>query len=397
MTKKIRFIDDVPVRQKHVLLRVDFNVSMLDRWTVSDDARIRQSLPTLELLLKNKNRVVIVTHFDRPKKRDPKFSLKPICNHLQEFFPTYKVVLINDFLQESDKKKVHDQKLNEIVVLENIRFYPGEKAKRVEFSKKLAELADVYVNDAFGVSHRADASIVTVPTLLPSYGGLLMKKEIQMMDKITKNPKKPICVIIGGAKMSTKINFIKRLIDIADNIIVGGGIANTFLKAQGINVAESLYDYDEVERARRLLYRARTKGTKIVVPDDVVLGHRENTKDRGVVKKVEDIEDNDGAILDIGPESQAKYGSIIAAARTIVWSGPVGYFENPTFRQGTDFIYYAITNNEKATTIVGGGDTLAAISKKEYLEKITHLSTGGGAMLEFIEKGTLPGIEALKK
>lgn len=391
----IKYIDEVEIKNKKVMLRVDVNVSLNTNNTIADDVRIQQILPTIHYLLKNNNRIILVSYLGKPKSRDPKFSLNVVVKRLQEYLPDNKITLVDDFLTV-DKSIYNNQKTSEILVLENIRFYPEEKTDDLEFAKKLASVAEVFVNDAFGQSHRVQASIVGVPQFLPSYGGLLMKKEITMISKAISHPQKPFVTIIGGSKISTKIALIGKLTEIADYLIIGGGLANTFLCAQGLEIGKSFCEYEEVEQARRLLFMAAQKNTAIIFPTDVVIGDKENSKDGGEIKKINEIPPG-ATILDIGPDTQAKYGAIIAKAKTIVWNGPVGYFENPAFRRGTDFIYYAITHNTEAVSIVGGGDTLAAISKKEYLDKITHISTGGGAMLEFIEKGTLPGLEALEK
>ncbi len=393
---KVTYIDEIDITNKHVLLRVDFNVSLSsDKLTISDDIRIQQALPTINYLLKNGNRLILVSHLDRPKGRDPKLSLKIVADHLQSLLPNYKIILINDFLAADDQKRIETQTNNEIVMLENIRFYPEEKTNDEAFAKKLSSLAEIYVNDAFGVSHRADASIVGVPKYLPSYLGLLFKKEILMISKAIDNPEKPVVAIIGGAKISTKINLLGRLMDLADYLLIGGGLANTFFCSEGFGIGQSFCELAEMENAKKILAMAKEKKTEIVLPTDVVIGDPNNNQNGGEVMKVEKIKD--GSILDIGPETQAKFGAIINQAKTIIWNGPVGYIENPAFRRGTDFIYYTIAQNNQAISIVGGGDTLAAISKKEYLDRITHVSTGGGAMLEFIEKGTLPGIKAIEK
>jgi len=390
----VKFIDEVEIKNKKVFLRVDFNVSLNPNYTVADDARITQTLPTIQYLLKNKNRLIIVSGLNRPKKRDPKLSLNVVAKKLHSYLPAYKVSVVNDFL--TDSSPLEKQKENEVLFLENIRFYPEEKKNDQGFAKKLASLADLYVNDAFGVCHRTEASIVSVPKFLPAYGGLLLKKEITTISQSIRKPKKPFVAIIGGAKIETKINMIDKLTEIADYILVGGGLANTFLYAHGYEIGNSYYEYKKVAQAKHLLFLAAQKHTEIVLPSDVIIGNPNNTEDVGVVRRSNDIP-KDARILDIGPDTQAKFGAIIAKAKTIIWNGPVGFIENPVYKRGTDFIYYSIAQNTSSTSIVGGGDTLAAISKKEYLDKITHISTGGGAMLEFIEKGTLPGIEALKK
>ncbi len=390
----VRYIDEASIENMTVLLRDDLNVTLNPDSTIADDARIQQSLPTIKFLLEKGNRLIIMSHLGRPKGRDPQCSLKPVVQKLQDDLPGYTVTLVDDFLT-ADPSIFKNQQSREIFVLENIRYYPEEKNNDPAFTKKLAALAQVYVNDAFGVCHRADASVVGLPAEMPAYGGLLLKKEIKMISRILQNPEKPLVAILGGAKISTKINLIDRLMEIADHLIVGGGLANTFFSAMGYEIGKSFNQYEQVENAHRLLFAAKEKNTTITLPQDAVVGLPDKPEVAGQVKKVTELAKDD-QILDIGPESQAVFGTLIAKAKTIVWNGPVGYTENPEYRRGTDFIYYAITQNTDAVSIVGGGDTLAAISKKEYLDKITHISTGGGAMLEFIEKGSLPGIEALK-
>lgn len=392
MNNKIKYIDSVNLVNKRILFRADYNVSLSPNRLIADDERIVQSLPTIQKLYQQ-NKLIIVSHLDRPKKRDPKFSLSVVVKRLQKYLPGVKITLVPDFL--SGKDVFEKQKNGEILVLENIRFYPGEEKNDPAFAKKLASLADVYVNDAFAVCHRAAASVVGIPKLLPSYGGLLLKKEVEMISKAIKTPKKPLVAIIGGAKISTKINLIGHLTEIADYVLLGGGLANVFFSAQGYAIGKSICEYELVEKARQLLFAAAAKKTAVVLPTDVLIGNPNNREKGGEIRKVNEISDGE-SILDVGPETKAQFGSIIARAKTIIWNGPIGYFENPLFRQGTDFIYYSIAHNPGATSIVGGGDTLSAINNKEYLGKITHISTGGGAMLEFIENGTLPGIKALE-
>lgn len=396
MISQIKFIDEVRIKRKKILIRVDFNVSLLDGFTIADDARIKQVLPTIKYLLQNKNRLILISHLDRPKKRDPRYSLKIILKRLRELLPHYSIGLVDDFLSPAGKEQILNQKGNQILLLENIRFYKEELNNNPTFAKELSKFADIYVNDAFAVSHRSEASIVSVPAYIPSYGGLLLKKETQTILKTVQKKIKPFVAIVGGAKIETKIDLIGKLTEIADYVLIGGGIANTFLCAHGYEIGKSYCEYEKVSRARQLLFLAAQKHTAIVLPSDVVVGKPENKENGGAVKKVDEISSGSN-ILDIGPETQAHFGSIIAKAKTIVWNGPVGYIENPLFKRGTDFIYYSITHNRKAISIVGGGDTIVAISKEEYLEKITHISTGGGAMLEYIQNGTLPGIEALKQ
>lgn len=386
--KKIIYIDEVEIKNKTVLLRVDFNVSLNPDYTISNSARIKQSLPTINYLLKNNNRLIIVSHLGRPKGIDKKFSLKIVADKLKEYLPNIDMSMADNIESVKEKK-------GKIIILENVRFFPKEKDYSTIFAKQLASLADVYVNDAFGVCHRSDTSVIGPPKFIPSYGGLLLKKELKMISLVTDKPKKPIVAIIGGAKVSTKIGIINKLVKTVDYLIIGGGLANTFACAQGYEVGASFCEYEAVQQARKLLSLSKKNRALIVLPVDAVVAITKEDRESEVVK-IKNIPPAK-SIFDIGPETKAQIGCIIAKAKTIIWNGPVGYFENPAFKRGTDFIYYSITHNNEAVSIVGGGDTLAAISKKEYLDKITHISTGGGAMLEFIEKGTLPGIEALKR
>jgi len=393
---KITYIDEASITNKRVFLRVDFDVSLHDNYTISDDIRIRHKLPTIKLLLKNHNRIICCSKLDRPKERTPKLSMQIVVDRLQTLLPDVTVRLIDDFLTE-DPKTFAQQTEKEILVLENIRFYPQEKNNDPQFAQKLANLADVYVNDAFAICHRAETSLVSVPMLLPSYGGLELREEIEALTKAISRPKRPLVAIIGGAKISTKITLISKLIERADTVILGGGLANVFFRAQRYSIGKSIGEYEMVLKARQLLFLAAQKKTEIILPTDVIIGDPKNNDRAGQIKMIGEKIPSTLSILDIGPDSKAKFGTIIASARTILWNGPVGLFENPAYRHGTDFIYYAIAHNSKATSLVGGGDTLAAINNKKYLDKITHISTGGGAMLEFIEKGTLPAIEALKR
>ncbi|MBI5122463.1 phosphoglycerate kinase [Candidatus Roizmanbacteria bacterium] len=391
---KITYIDEVKIKNKTVLLRVDFYVSLNPDQTIADDVRIQRNLPTIKYLLKENNRLICVAKLDRPKYRDSKLSLMPVVIRLRKYLPGYKITLVNDFL--SSDKQVFEKQINkEILVLENIRFYPKEKDYSTIFAKQLSSLSDIYVNDAFAMCHRSDTSVIGPPKFLPSYGGLLLKKELAIISQVINKPKKPIVAIIGGAKVSTKVGLINKLIKIVDYLIIGGGLANTFICAQEYEIGNSFCEYEAVQQARKLLSLPKKNRALIVLPVDAVVATTKEDKESEVVK-IESIPPTK-SIFDIGPETKAQIGGIIAKAKTIIWNGPAGYFENPAFRRGTDFIYYSITHNNNALSIVGGGDTLAAISKKEYLDKITHISTGGGAMLEFIEKGTLPGIEALKR
>jgi phosphoglycerate kinase len=390
----IKYIDEHPLHNKRVLLRVDFNVSFNAKHKIANDERIRQTIPTIELLLKQHNTVIMLSHLGRPKGVDPALSLKPIAKDLQTYLPETRVVLVSS-LDQLKKLDLHQPSSKHLFLLENIRFFDGEDENDPTLSRELASLADVYVNDAFSVSHRASASVVGVASLLPSFAGLLLKKEITSLEQALVHPKKPLVVILGGAKIDTKIKLIDRLIQIADTVMLGGGIANTFLHAQDYAIGKSVADRNETYTAKRLLSHAKHHNTTLLLPADALVADSlEATEARSV--HIGTIEKSN-LILDIGPETEALYGNRIANAGTVIWNGPVGYFENPVFSHGTDFLYYMITQNADAFSVVGGGETLAAISKKEFLEKISHISTGGGAMLEYIENGSLPGIEALKR
>jgi len=389
----IKYIDEVELKNKKVFLRVDFNVSLNKDHTISNDERIRQALPTIKHLLNNGNTLIIATHLGQPKGFDPVFKTDKVAARLEELIGGH--VTFVPFDKTFDKSVYpHSAIPKTVFMLDNIRFHEGEKKNDPEFAKSLGALAEVYVNDAFGVCHRPDASVVGLSSLLPHFGGLLLKKEVVMIGKVVDKPAKPVVAILGGAKISTKINLISRLMNVADYFLIGGGLANTFMCADNHKVGKSVCEYEETQTAHRLIYEAKQKNTKLVLPQDAIVGKTLESTD-SIVKKVSDIADME-LILDIGPETQAEFGNIISKAKTIIWNGPMGYTENPEYKRGTDFVYYSITQNSDATSVVGGGDTISAIAKEEYLEKITHISTGGGAMLEFIEKGTLPGIEALR-
>lgn len=392
---KVTYIDEVEIKKKTVLLRVDFNVSInLKNRTITDDQRITQALPTINLLLKNKNKLILVSHLGRPDGApDPKYSMRVVCDRLQEIYPLHKINLIKDFLTENNNAFKYQQD-DEILILENIRFYKGEKKNDPDFSKKLAQLADIYVNDAFGVCHRPDASVVGVTKFLKSYGGLLLKKEVEILNHILNKPRRKILSIIGGSKIDSKINLIEKLVEISDNVFVGGALANTLLFSQGIDVKKSLYEKESAETAKEIITKSEKLGKKILLPIDCVVGNKESL-DSEEICELSKIPQNKG-ILDIGPKTIKLLDGVIKKSKTVIWNGPVGYFENESFRKGTDSIFKSIIETPGLISVLGGGDTLSAISKQKNKIFITHISTGGGAMLEYIEKGTLVGIEALK-
>lgn len=387
----MRFIDEIEIKKKRILLRVDFNVPLKQNGEIADDSRIRETIPTIKYLLDHENKLIIASHLGRPEKRNEMESLKKVEERLRTYLPDYKSFFVQDFLTQ--RQLLEGQKEKEFAVLENLRFYPGEAINDKEFAKQLAEIADVYVNDAFAVSHRSAASVVEIAKILPSYGGFLLKKEITNLRKITENPKKPMVAILGGKKISTKISFINKLVKISDFILLSGGLANTFLAASGYEIGNSLYRKEEMEQANLLITLAKSNNSKIVLPEDAIVGHDPNGE-HSEVRLINNLKKDD-QILDIGPKTQALFETIISKAMTIIWNGPLGYFENPLFRRGTDFVYYAIEQNPQAISVIGGGDTIAAIADRDNLDKITHISTGGGAMLAFIEHGSLVGIDAL--
>lgn len=394
MPHPITYIDQVNLVREKIILRADFNVNLSQEHRITNDLRIRDTLPTINFLLKNNNKLILVSHLGEPKGRDYNFSLKPIGEDLQKLLPNYKITLIDDFLSPDAKNQLANQTEKQIILLENIRFYKEEKENDKNFAKKIAKIADTYVNDAFAVSHRNHASIVGVPSFLPSYGGLLLNKEVKTILKIIENPKKPFVAILGGSKVSTKITLLSRLIEKADYLLLGGALANTFLAAQNYNIGRSLYENEKMLDAIKLIEFAEKKGCNLILPVDAVTGSPDNKIQSGNVS-LEKI-GQDMAIYDIGEKSQKLFSGIISQAATILWNGPLGFFEDKRFRQGTDKICQAITSNHQAFSVVGGGNTIAAISNQPNLAKISYISTGGGAMLELIENGTLPGLEALK-
>lgn len=401
----ITYIDQVEIKNKRVLMRVDYNVSFKKDLpagrqvgVINDDTRIKNSLPTLQMLLKNGNRLILMSHLGKPacrqagqKGRDLSFSMKPVAERLQEYMSDYKVILVDDFYTQ--KELFAKQTEKEIYVLENTRFYEGEKKNDPTFSKELASLADVFVSDAFGSVHRAHASVVGVAAYLPSYGGLLLKNEVEMIKKAIEAPRRPVVAIIAGAKISSKIGLIEKLMSLADYVLIGGAMTNNFLKAKGFEIGKGLVEDDFIAEAKRLL---GLQPNKLVLPVDRRIGSQTDTTTTPIVKKIENIGVDDET-LDIGPETEKRFADIISKAKTIIWNGPVGYFENSQFAVGSLSIFHAIAANENAISVLGGGDTLSVIKGQPERAKITHISTGGGAMLELIEKGTLPGLDALKK
>lgn len=392
----IKYIDEVEIANKKVLVRVDYNISFKKDGTVNDDTRIRNSLPTLQLLLKGNNKLILMSHLGKPKGRDMVFSMRPVVERLQSYLPNFNVKLVDDFLSLHTSEVCKGQTEKEILVLENTRFYEGEKKNDPTFSKQLADLAEVFVDDAFGSVHRAHASTVGVAAFLPSYGGLLLKQEVSMIKKVIEAPQRPVVAIIAGAKVSSKIGLIEKLMMVADSVLIGGAMTNNFLKAKGMEIGKGLVELDYIPEAKRLLDLATAQSRNIILPVDRRIGLQTDETTEPTIKKVEEINSEDET-LDIGPETEKLFAESISQAKTILWNGPVGYFENKQFAKGSIAIYNAIISNSTAVSVLGGGDTLSVIKNLPNKDKITHISTGGGAMLELIEKGTLPGLDALDK
>ncbi len=383
-------IRDIDVKGKRVLVRVDFNVPMKDG-NITDDTRITAALPTIKYLLEHGASVILCSHLGRPKGGpDPKYSLAPVADYLGKLL-SEKVAFAADCVGQPAEIAAKKLKTGEVLVLENTRFHPEEEANDLEFAKNMASLADLFVNDAFGTAHRAHASTEGVTHFLPGVAGFLMEKEIQYLGQAIANPKKPFVAILGGAKVSDKIGVIKNLLTKADEILIGGGMANTFFKAQGIELADSLVEPDAVETAKELL---KSGGKKLHLPVDVALGDKFEAT---VLKKEMKLGPVPAGwrILDIGTETIAEYGAVIAKAGTVVWNGPMGVFEFPEFATGTFEIAKAVANSD-AVSIIGGGDSVAAIQQSGLADKITHISTGGGASLEMLEGLDLPGVAALQ-
>ena len=384
-----KMITDLDVRGKKVLVRVDFNVPIKEG-TIGDDTRIKAALPTIQYLLDNGAAVILCSHLGRPKgEPDPQFSLKPVAEYLGTLIDA-PVSFAEDCIGEKAETAAAVLQPGQVLVLENTRFHAGEKKNDPEMSKQLASLADLYVNDAFGSAHRAHASTAGVTDYLPSAAGFLLEKEIKYLGNTIASPERPFVAILGGAKVSDKIGVIENLLDKADQILIGGGMANTFFKAQGFDMADSLVEGDAIETARSLLDKAEGK---LMLPVDVVIADAFDAEANSKTMDVGDVPAG-WRILDIGPKTVAAFDDVIAKAGTVVWNGPMGVFEFDKFAKGTFEIAEALARSN-AISIVGGGDSASAINKSGLADKITHISTGGGASLEMLEGKELPGLAAL--
>lgn len=383
---------DVGVKGKRVFLRADFNVPQDPKGAITDDNRIRAVLPTIKYLIDNNARVIIASHLGRPKGKDEKFKMDPVAKCLSQLLGKT-VNKLPDCIGPEVEKAVGKMKDGEVVMLENLRFYPGEEGNEDEFARKLAFLGDIYVNDAFACSHRAHASIVGVPRYLKAVAGLLMKKEIETLSKLVENPEKPYVAIMGGAKVSDKIGVIENLMNKVNCILVGGGMAYTFLKAEGKTIGNSKLEKDKIDFALAMLAKAKEKGVEIVLPTDHLVADKVEPKAR---LKLETGNISEGWIgVDIGPKTIEEFTKRLKTARTVVWNGPLGVFEIPKFSEGSKAIAEVMASLKDAVTVVGGGDTAAAVEQFGLAQKMTNVSTGGGASLEFLEGKELPGIAAL--
>ncbi len=391
MNKKT--IEDIDVKGKKVIVRVDFNVPLDENNKITDDKRIVGALPTIKYLVENGAKTILVSHLGRPKNGfEDKFSMKPTAERLGELLGK-EIILAKDVIGEDAKEKAASLKEGEVLLLENVRFHKEETKNDADFAKELASMAEIYVNDAFGTAHRAHASTAGLADHLPAVCGYLIKKEIDFMGKALSNPERPFVAILGGAKVSDKIAVIENLIDKVDTLIIGGGMAYTFFKAKGYGVGTSICEDDKVELAKSLLEKAEKKGVKLLLPVDNVIATE--FKNDSESKIVESCKIPDGWMgMDIGPKTIELFSNELKDAKTVVWNGPMGVFEFSNFANGSKAVAKAVAESD-AVSIIGGGDSAAAVEQLGFADKITHISTGGGASLEFLEGKVLPGIDVL--
>ena len=396
MKKKI--IKDLNKNQlegKKVLVRVDFNVPLNEELEITDDTRIEAALSTIKYLISNQAKVILMSHLGRPKgKVIEKLRLNPVAQRLGELLGQ-KVKKLNDCIGEEVEKVVLNMQKGEVILLENLRFYSEEEKNNPKFAKSLAKSADIFVNDAFGTAHRAHASTVGVARILPSYAGFLMAREIEVLSNLIENPVRPFVVVLGGAKISGKIEIVQNLLNIADKILISGGMSYTCLAALGYEVGNSLLEEYDLEVVKKMLKEAEEKGGKILLPVDLIITKEVSEKIEGKLFEIDNIP-KDGIGVDLGEKSLIEFEKEIKKAKTVFWNGPVGVFEIEKYAKGTNRIAKILADMQgKVVTIIGGGDSIAAIDKVGLAEKMTHISTGGGASLEFLGGKKLPGIEIL--
>lgn len=386
---------DFELKGKKVLLRVDFNVPLNSNLQITNDKRIRETLPTLRYLMEHGAKIIIVSHLGRPDgKVKPEFSLKPVAEKLRELLKM--PIILTDDVGDSDTfKYVRGMKEGDIVMMENVRFDPGEEANDTDFAKKLASLADIYCNDAFGTMHRAHASTTKVAEYLPSCAGLLVEKELKVLGSALEEPKRPFVVLIGGAKVKDKIGLISRLIEVADVVMIGGAMAYTFLRAEGHNVGKSIIEKDKLTLARLLIEKAKKQNVKLVLPVDHVVTAEFSFSAEFVITSTKKFP-KAGMGMDIGPKTVNLFSHYIHKAKTVFWNGPLGVSEFQRFAKGTNEVAEAVASS-KAFTIIGGGDSAKSIEQLNLQTKINHVSTGGGAALKLIEGVSLPGLQAISE
>jgi phosphoglycerate kinase len=395
--KSIANLSENDLSGKRVLVRVDFNVPLDDSLQITDDTRIRAALPTIQDLIKKGAKVILCSHFGRPKgKVNEKMRLTPAAKRLAELLGR-EVIICNDCIGDGVTAQINAMSNGQVAMLENVRFYAEEEANNPEFAKKLAANADVYVNDAFGTAHRAHASTEGVTHYLsPSVAGYLIEKELAYLQNAIDNPQRPLAAIIGGSKVSSKIGVIETLLDKCDKLIIGGGMIFTFYKARGLNVGKSLVEEDKLELAKTLEIKAKEKGVEFLLPTDVVVADNFSPDANAQTVSIDNIPDG-WMGLDIGPDSIKTFQTALESCKAAIWNGPMGVFEFDKFAAGTEAIAHTLANltGQGVTTIIGGGDSVAAVEKVGVAEKMSHISTGGGASLELLEGKVLPGIAAL--
>ncbi|MDR6121697.1 phosphoglycerate kinase [Bacillus sp. SLBN-46] len=391
MNKKT--LKDVDVKGKRVFCRVDFNVPMQDG-KITDETRIRAALPTIQYLIEQGAKVILASHFGRPKgKVVEEMRLTPVGIRLSELLGK-DVKKADEAYGDSVKALIDTMAEGDVLLLENVRFYPGEEKNDPELAKAFAELADVYVNDAFGAAHRAHASTEGIAHNLTAVSGFLMEKELEVLGKALSNPERPFTAIIGGAKVKDKIGVIENLLELVDNLIIGGGLAYTFVKAQGHEVGKSLLEEDKIDLAKSFMEKAKQKGVNFYMPVDVVVADDFSADANSKVVAIEEIP-SDWEALDIGPKTREIYADVIKKSKLVIWNGPMGVFEIDKFAGGTKAVAEALAEAEGTYSVIGGGDSAAAVEKFDLADKMSHISTGGGASLEFMEGKALPGVVAL--